>query len=158
MSGDTARSPDPAAGPRVWFLLVGRMPLTVIDVAATPEVGDHLAAAGFDEVSRLYDQEVDRTPPRVGWTLKPDQVELDDDEGDPVLRLSREQVDATWAERAVEMRGTLTYVARGVEADATAGTREVCDAVDAAAQGGRVLASIVGVAEEQPTLPILPMG
>lgn len=145
---------------RVWFLVLGQAPVVIVDVAEG-EDRDHLAGmmlfalkgGGLTEVPGFFDHQLEPVPPRVAWHLD-DELTLADQQGERILRLPASSVDAAWRERALEVRGTATYVTAGLEADATAGPREVCDALDRRARAGEVVAAIVGVGASRPTLPL----
>jgi len=145
---------------RVWFLVLGGAPTVVVDVA-TGDQGDQLAGmmrfqlehGGFDQVPALYGHALKRTPPRVAWHLD-DELTLADDQGERILRLPAGRVDPDWKDRALAVRGSATYVTAGLRADAEAGPRKVCDALDERARAGQVVAAIVGVGSSRPTLPL----
>lgn len=139
---------------RVWWLTPAGTPVVVLEAAGVAEaVRDRVKDGGLGPVPTFYDHAPTPRPPRVGFALDTAELRLVDAEGDPIMRIPRENVDRTWLASAVARKGTLTYVVPELDVDHEGG-RDVADAVDQAAREGSVLGGIVGVVEERVRLPL----
>lgn len=139
---------------RVWWMTPAGTPVVVLEAAGVAEpVRERVRAGGLAEVPSFYDHTPERRPPKVGFALDTAELRLVGEDGEPIVRVPRENVSGDWIARAVARRGTLAYVTPELDLE-DEGDREVADAVDAAARNGNVIGGIIGVVEERVRLPL----
>jgi hypothetical protein len=92
---------------------------------------------------------------RVGWTLEPDQLRLEDEQATGLLRLPRPSVDPVWEAASLRLRGTMFCAGWNLGMDPDMSDRQVCDVLHAAALRGALAGAIVGVAEPRTGLPLV---
>lgn len=146
-----------ADGVQVRFLLVGGQPLLVASCPTAgrgPHLHAALAARGLRPLPHFIGADLPRGA-RVGFTVTPAELRLEDDAGLTLLRTPRETIDADWFAAARRLRGTMTVVTLGEDLDPGAPMPALADVLDASARDGRLLGAIVGVAEERLTLPLV---
>jgi len=157
--------PADAASASARFVLLRDLPLLVVDLIPPEDAGDApptlreglfraLLERGLVQLPRFYDIDLPRGV-RVGLTLDPDEIRLEDDEETTLLRVPRAPVEQPWIDRALELRGTMLCVGRAIGVGPDQGAHEVCDLLDVAATDDRVAGAIVGVAEPAQGLPLL---
>ena len=157
--------PADAVSASARFVLLRDLPLLVVDLTPPEDAGDTpptlreglfrgLVERGLVQLPRFYDIDLPRGV-RVGLTLDPDEIRLEDDEETVLLRVPRGPVDQVWIDRALELRGTMLCVGHAIGVGPDQDAHEVCDLLDLAATDGRVAGAIVGVAEPAQGLPLL---
>ncbi len=152
-----------AAAASIRFLVLRGRPLAVVDLEAPDEERPRLIAGGLFQhlVERglaVLDRFYGRTLPkgaRLGFTVTPDELRLEDEQETGLLRIPRAGVDADWLDAAKRLRGTMVCVGHNLGVDPDESARAVCDRLDAAARDERVAGAIVGVAEPRQQLPIV---
>lgn len=153
-------TPDAVAA-HVRFLVVRTQPLVAVDL----EGGDTdvpllleeglfrtLVERGLVRLPSFYGVDLPRGA-RVGFTVTPDEMRLEDEDETRLLRLPRPSVPGEWLERALAMRGTMLLVGRDVGIDPDDAPKQLCDRLEATARTGRLAGAIVGVAEPRTGLP-----
>lgn len=157
--------PADAVSASARFVLLRHLPLLVVDLQPPAEADDKppelreglfrtMLERGMVQLPRFYDVEMPKGV-RVGLTLEPDRIRLEDDQETTLLRIPREGVDDDWIERALGLRGTMLCVGPGLGVGPDHDAHEVCDLLDLAAGAGRLAGAIVGVAEPAQGLPLL---
>lgn len=157
--------PADAVSASARFLLLRHLPLLVVDlqppddaVGQPPELREGLFRTllerGLVQLPRFYDVELPKGV-RVGLTLDPDRMRLEDDQETTLLRIPRAGVGDDWIERALHLRGTMLCVGPAIGVGPDHDANEVCDLLDLAAGAGRVAGAIVGVAEPAQGLPLI---
>lgn len=157
--------PADAVSASARFVLLRDLPLLVVDLTPPEDAADTpptlreglfraLVERGLVQLPRFYDIDLPRGV-RVGLTLDPDEIRLEDDEETVLLRVPREPVDQPWIDRALELRGTMLCVGHAIGVGPDQDPHAVCDLLDLAATGDRVAGAIVGVAEPAQGLPLL---
>lgn len=152
---------DTTAGVR--FLVVRAMPLAVVDLepveAGTPslladDLFRRLVDRGLAVLPRFLGQDLPKGA-RVGFTVTPDELVLEDEDETRMLRVPRGGIDPEWLARALTLRGTMLVVGRdlGIAPDQTG--LAVAEAVEAGCAEGRVAGAVVGVAEPRTGLPLV---
>lgn len=144
------------------FLVVREQPLLVVDLEgdepALPMVEDNLfkrvVEAGLLVLPGFYGVQMPKGA-RVGWTLSPEELRLEDEQETTLLRVPRDSVDPVWEAASLRLRGTMFCLGwhLGVGPDDT--DKDTCDRVDQQARIGRVAGAVVGVAEPRTGLPLL---
>lgn len=144
------------------FVVVREQPLLIVDLEgeepALPMVEDNLfkqvVEAGLLVLPGFFGVNLPRGA-RVGWTLSPDELRLEDESERRLLRIPRPAVDPVWEAAALRLRGTMFCLGwnLGVGPDDT--DEQVCHRLDQQARIGRVAGAVVGVAEPQTGLPLL---
>lgn len=157
--------PADAVSASARFVLLRDLPLLVVDLTPPEDAGDTppalreglfraLVERGLVQLPRFYDIDLPRGV-RVGLTLDPGEIRLEDDEETVLLRVPREPVDQPWIDRALELRGTMLCVGHAIGIGPDQDPHEVCDLLDLAATDDRVAGAIVGVAEPAQGLPLV---
>lgn len=157
--------PADAVSASARFMLLRHLPLLVVDLHPPDDASDQpptlreglfrtLLERGLVQLPRFYDVELPRGV-RVGLTLEPDRMRLEDDQETTLLRIPREGVGDEWVERALGLRGTMLCVGPGLSVGPDHDAHEVCDLLDLAAGAGRLAGAIVGVAEPAQGLPLI---
>lgn len=144
------------------FLVVREQPLIVVDLEgdepSLPMVDDNLfkrvVEAGLLVLPGFYGVQLPKGA-RVGWTLTPDELRLEDDQETRLLRIPRDAVDPVWEAASLRLRGTMFCLGwhLGVDPDDT--DKATCDLLDRQARIGRLAGAVVGVAEPQTGLPLV---
>jgi hypothetical protein len=146
----------------VRFLVVRGQPLVVVDLEGDephlPLVEDNLfkrvVEAGLLVLPGFYGVQLPRGA-RLGWTLAPDELRLEDDQETRLLRLPRTSTDAVWQAASLRLRGTMFCLGWHLGIDPDDDDKQVCDRLDQQARIGRVAGAVVGVAEPRDQLPLL---
>jgi hypothetical protein len=146
----------------VRFLVVRGQPLVVVDLEGDephlPLVEDNLfkrvVESGLLVLPGFYGVQLPRGA-RLGWTLAPDELRLEDDQETRLLRLPRNSTDAVWQAASLRLRGTMFCLGWHLGIDADDDDKQVCDRLDQQARIGRVAGAVVGVAEPRDQLPLL---
>ncbi|MFP5308978.1 MAG: hypothetical protein ACLGIR_05310 [Actinomycetes bacterium] len=148
----------------VRFLVVGGLPLLVVDLEGGEEVDTPILLGqslfrtvverGCVVLPRFYGVDLPRGV-TIGLTVEREQMRLEDADETTLLRVPRASLDPDWYREAQRLKGTMFLLGRELGVDPDQTPQEVCDLLDAAAGTGRVAGAIVGVAETLPTLPIL---
>lgn len=146
----------------VRFLVVRGQPLVVVDLEGDephlPLVEDNLfkrvVEAGLLVLPGFYGVQLPRGA-RLGWTLGPDELRLEDDQETRLLRLPRTSTDAVWQSASLRLRGTMFCLGWHLGIDPDDHDKQVCDRLDRQARIGRVAGAVVGVAEPREQLPLL---
>lgn len=157
--------PADAVSASARFVLLRDLPLLVVDLTPPEDAGDTppalreglfraLVERGLVQLPRFYDIDLPRGV-RVGLTLDPGEIRLEDDEETVLLRVPREPVDQPWIDRALELHGTMLCVGHAIGIGPDQDPHEVCDLLDLAATDDRVAGAIVGVAEPAQGLPLV---
>ncbi len=157
--------PADAVSASARFVLLRDLPLLVVDLTPPEDADDApptlreglfraLVERGLVQLPRFYDIDLPRGV-RVGLTLDPDEIRLEDDEETTLLRVPREPVEQPWIDRALELRGTMLCVGHAIGVGPDQDAHEVCDLLDLAATDDRVAGAIVGVAEPAQGLPLI---
>lgn len=157
--------PADAISAAARFMLLRDLPLLVVDLEPPPDAVDQppelreglfrtLLERGLVQLPRFYEVELPKGV-RVGLTLDPDRMRLEDDQETTLLRIPRDGVGDDWVERALRLRGTMLCVGPGLGVGPEHDGREVCDLLDLAAGAGRLAGAIVGVAEPAQGLPLI---
>jgi hypothetical protein len=160
-----ATLPADAVSAAARFVLLRDLPLLVVDLTPPQEAADEppalreglfrtLLERGLVQLPRFYDVDLPKGV-RVGLTLEPERLRLEDDQETTLLRVPRAGVDTDWVDRALALRGTMLCVGPGLGIGPDHEPHEVCDLLDLAATDGRVAGAIVGVAEPAQGLPLL---
>jgi hypothetical protein len=146
----------------VRFLVVRGQPLVVVDLEGDephlPLVEDNLfkrvVEAGLLVLPGFYGVQLPRGA-RLGWTLAPDELRLEDDLETRLLRLPRTSTDAVWQAASLRLRGSMFCLGWHLGIDPDDDDKQVCDRLDQQARIGRVAGAVVGVAEPRDQLPLL---
>jgi hypothetical protein len=146
----------------VRFLVVRGQPLVVVDLEGDephlPLVEDNLfkrvVEAGLLVLPGFYGVQLPRGA-RLGWTLAPDELRLEDDQETRLLRLPRTSTDAVWQAASLRLRGSMFCLGWHLGIDPDDDDKQVCDRLDQQARIGRVAGAVVGVAEPRDQLPLL---
>lgn len=157
--------PADAVSASARFVLLRDLPLLVVDLHPPEDVGEQppalreglfrtLLERGLVQLPRFYGVELPKGV-RVGLTLEPERMRLEDDQETTLLRIPREGVGDDWVERALALRGTMLCVGPGLGVGPDHDAHEVCDLLDLAAGAGRLAGAIVGVAEPAQGLPLI---
>lgn len=142
----------------VRFVLVRELPLLVVDVAED-DGGDAagllplLIDRGLAPLPRFYGHDLPRGA-QVGVTLTSEELKVEDEQENRLLRLPRRSVPGDWESAAKRLRGTMLVVGRDLGVDPDQSPKELCDLLDEAAGQDRLAGAIVGVAEPQEGLPL----
>lgn len=145
------------------FLVVRTMPLVVVDLEPvaddTPalladDLFRRLVEGGLVVLPRFLGQELPKGA-RVGFTVGPDELVLEDEAETKLLRVPRAAVDPEWLGRALALKGTMLIVGRDLRIDPDQTAREVAETVEHGCADARVAGAIVGVAEPRTGLPLL---
>lgn len=157
--------PADAVSASARFVMLRDLPLLVVDLQPPDDAADQppelreglfrtLLERGLVQLPRFYDVELPRGV-RVGLTLDPDRLRLEDDQETTLLRIPREGVGDEWVERALRLRGTMLCVGPRLGVGPDHDAHEVCDLLELAAGAGRLAGAIVGVAEPAQGLPLI---
>lgn len=144
------------------FLVVREQPLLVIDLEGDepelPMVEDNLfkrvVEAGLLVLPGFYGVQMPKGA-KVGWTLATEEVRLEDEQENQLLRIPRHGVDPVWKAAALRLKGTMFCLGwhLGIGPDDT--DLQACNRLDQQARIGRLAGAVVGVAEPQTGLPLL---
>lgn len=142
----------------VRFVVIRGMPMLVIDIGESDGNGSTplyrlLVERGLVELPKFYGQDLPRGA-RVGVTLTKDDLKVEDEQENRLLRVPRASVPPEWEREAKRLKGTMLVAGRDLEVDPDQSPKEVCDLLEAAAGQKRLVGAIVGVAEPQQGLPL----
>ncbi|MDX1658293.1 MAG: hypothetical protein R3343_05690 [Nitriliruptorales bacterium] len=153
----------------VRFVVVRSLPMLVVDISEDKSVnGDGngerqtplyrlLVERGLVELPKFYGQDLPRGA-RVGVTLTDEDLKIEDEDENRLLRVPRQSVPGDWEQEAKRLKGTMLVAGRDLEVDPDQSIRELCDLLEEAAQDDRLLGAIVGVAEPEEGLPLFDLG
>jgi hypothetical protein len=141
---------DTAAAAR--FLLVRGLPLVVVEL--DDDLFRRLVERGLVVLPRFLGQDLPKGA-RVGFTVSPDELTLEDDTGSAMLRVPRAALEPDWTDRALALKGAMLIVGRDLGVDPDQTGLEVAETVEAGCGEGRVAGAIVGVAAPRTGLPLL---
>lgn len=144
------------------FLVVREQPLLVVDLEGDepelPMVEDNLfkrvVEAGLLVLPGFYGVQMPKGA-KVGWTLTAEEVRLEDEQENHLLRIPRHGVDPVWESASLRLKGTMFCLGwhLGIGPDDT--DLQTCNRLDQQARIGRLAGAVVGVAEPQTGLPLL---
>lgn len=144
------------------FLVVREQPLLVVDLEGDephlPMVEDNLfkrvVEAGLLVLPGFYGVQLPKGA-RVGWTLTPEELRLEDEQENHLLRVPRDAVDPVWEAASLRLQGTMFCLGwhLGIDPDDT--DKGTVDRLDEHARLGRLAGAVVGVAEPRTGLPLL---
>lgn len=144
------------------FLVVREQPLLVVDLEGDephlPMVEDNLfkrvVEAGLLVLPGFYGVQLPKGA-RVGWTLTPEELRLEDEQENHLLRVPRDAVDPVWEAASLRLQGTMFCLGwhLGIDPDDT--DKDTVDRLDEHARLGRLAGAVVGVAEPRTGLPLL---
>lgn len=144
------------------FLVVRGQPLLALDIAGDAPTGPVLGSglyrslveAGLVVIEAFFGTDLPRGA-RLGWILETEELRLETEAGDRLLRIDRAGVDREWLDAARHLKGTMLLAGHGLDIDPDETPGEVAHRIDAAARERRVLGAIVGVGEAATNLPLL---
>ncbi|MDX1622096.1 MAG: hypothetical protein R3320_13950, partial [Nitriliruptorales bacterium] len=90
----------------------------------------------------------------LGVTLTSEDLKVEDEQENRLLRVPRESVPEDWEREAIRLKGTMLMAGRDLEVDPDHSPKELCDLLEAAAADDRLAGAIVGVAEPEEGLPL----
>lgn len=136
------------------FLVVRGQPLLALDIEGQSPQGPvlddglyrSLLESGLVVLEQFFGVEMPRGA-RLGWVVEPDEMRLESEAGERLLRIGRASIDTEWLDVALGLRGTMLVAGHelGLDPDDTPG--QAAHRIDRAARARRVAAAIVGVAE-----------
>jgi hypothetical protein len=144
------------------FLVVREQPMLVVDLRGDepelPMVEDNLfkrvVEAGLLVLPGFYGVQLPKGA-RVGWTLTGDELRLEDEQENHLLRIPRDAVDPVWEAASLRLRGTMFCLGWHLGVDPADTDKVTCDRLDQHARIGRVAGAVVGVAEPRTGLPLM---
>lgn len=136
------------------FLVVRGQPLLALDIDGPAPVGPvlddglyrSLMETGLVVIESFFGTELPRGA-RLGWVLETDELRLETEDGDRLLRMDRAGVDRDWLTAARRLKGTMLLAGHDLRLDPDDRPVDVARTLDAAARERRVLGAIVGVGE-----------
>lgn len=151
-----------AATAHVRFVLLRELPMVVVDLeppdgsepVAGPGLFTTLVERGMVVLPRFYGLDLPRGV-RVGFTLGPDELRLEDEDETQLLRAPRAAIPPAWEEAAKRLKGTMLLVGRSLGLDPDESSQALCDRLELSSREDRVAGAIVGVAEPTATLPLI---
>lgn len=149
------------AAAHVRFVLLRELPMLVVDLtgdgeADTPDLFPLLIERGLQRLPRFYGHDLPRGA-QVGITLTSEELKVEDERENRLLRLPRDSVPEDWESAAKRLRGTMLLVGTDLGLDPDHSPKELCDLLEGAAEDDRLAGAIVGVAEPRDTLPFFSM-
>lgn len=138
----------------VRFLVVRGQPLLALDLEGPEPEGPvleqglyrSLLEAGLVVLERFFGVELPRGA-RLGWVVDDDEMRLETEAGERLLRIARAGIDDDWLEAALRLRGTMLVAGHELELDPDDTAGEVAHRIEHAAGHRRVAAAIVGVGQ-----------
>ncbi len=145
----------------VRFLVARGQPLMALDIDGEPPEGPvlepglyrSLLEAGLVVIESFFGTELPRGA-RLGWILEADELRLETEGGDRLLRMDRAGVDPQWSTAALAFRGTMLLAGHQLDLDPDETAGEAARRLDEAARRRDLLGAIVGVGEPTTGLPI----
>lgn len=150
-----------AAAAHVRFVLLRELPLLVVDLVdeeegGTPPLFPLLLERGLMRLPRFYGHDLPRGA-QVGVTLTSEELKIEDEQENRLLRLPRGSVPGDWETAAKRLRGTMLVVGTDLGLDPDHTPKQLCDLLEGAAEDERLAGAIVGVAEPRDNLPFFSM-
>lgn len=144
------------------FLVVREQPLLAVglegDEPELPMVEDNLfkrvVEAGLLVLPGFYGVQLPKGA-RVGWTLTGDELRLEDEQENHLLRIPRTAVDPVWEAASLRLRGTMFCLGWHLGIGPEDTDKDTVDRLDEQARLGRLAGAVVGVAEPRTGLPLL---